>query len=588
MSAAAQAVRAVAERYRARTVALVAIDDPELAPEIFAASAPDLRVVGVGDVDAGADFPEVALTVTADAARVDLLPGRVFLLGARRVDEERAVAHGFVLEESRAEGAVLLRTEAPRYRLLGGALVITAKGPALRLERPHLVLQLSAAASSVLAAMPGTAAELARASQVSLGRVAAIVRTFLARGIVMREEPRKLSRPPRITVVIPAYQRADATRATVESVLELDYPDELLEILVVDDASPEPLRFPGLPPDRVRVVRLAENGGPAIARNAGIAAASGELVAFLDNDCTVTPGWLALLAAALEEAEVDIAGGRVLSPPSRGHGILAAYEAARSPLDMGKTGGSVGLGELVPYLPSCNLLVRRSTAQRLGGFRDGMHLGEDVDFVWRARASASKVMYEPAATIVHHHRERLGSMLRRRAEYASSEPALVRFHPASRRVFVLPVTVLLALTALGTWRHLHTALALAAAAMVLFVVDVVTKVRRLRAIEVPARGVVPAVFRAQGASLYQLSAAVSRYLGVPLVVLAALRPELAPALVVLLCTYPLVDARIRRARLFPLLYVALYTLDMAAYQAGIFWGRLVHRSLLLPRIKLRR
>ena len=589
---AAVALTQVAARYRARAVRLVAVDDPELDAGAVAALAPELRVVGEADGDQHGDADgEVDLTVTSAVARLAGLAGRVLLLKARGVDVDRALREGFVLEEARAEGAVLLRTEAPRYRLLGGTIVRTLKGPALRLERPHLVLHVSPGAAAVLAALPGTAAELSRVARVSVARATAIVHTFLARGVVLREAPRKLSRAPRVTLVIPAYERPEATRATVESALALAYPADRLDIVVVDDASPEPLQFSDLPPDRVRVLRLTHNGGPAAARNAGIAAATGELVAFLDNDCTVTPDWLSLLAAALEEAEVDLAGGRALPPPSRGHGILAAYEAVRSPLDMGKTGGAVGLGELVPYLPSCNLLVRHRTAQRLGGFRDGMHLGEDVDFVWRAREARSRVVYEPAATIVHHHREELGAMLRRRAEYASSEALLVRLHPASRRVLVLPVTVMLALgslSTLATLRHLHAGLALAAAAAALVAFDVAAKMRRLRAIGLPARGVVPAVFRAQGASLYHLSAAVSRYLGLPLLALALLVPSLAPAVVVLLATYPLLDARIRGARMVAPLYLALYTLDMAAYQIGILRGRVVHRSLLLPRIKLRR
>jgi mycofactocin system glycosyltransferase len=595
MATSAVALAEVAARYRARTVALVAVDDPELHRAAIAALAPEVRLIDAEDAEGARDRAlDVELTVTSVAERLADLSGRVFLLKARGADEQRALRLGFVLEESRPEGAVFLRTEAPRYRLLGGALVWTQgkrAGPALRLERPHLVLHLSPGAAAVLGALPGTAEEVARTARISVARVTAIVHTFVARGIVLREAPRKLSRPPRVTVVIPAYQRPEATRATIESALDLAYPADRFDIVVVDDASPEPLVFPDLPPERVRVLRLAANGGPAIARNAGLRAATGELVAFLDNDCTVTPDWLSILAATLEEAEVDIAGGRALPPPSRGHGILAAYEAVRSPLDMGKTGGAVGLGETVPYLPSCNLLVRRSTAQRLGGFRDGMHLGEDVDFVWRARESRSKVMYEPAATIVHHHRERLGEMLRRRAEYASSEALLVRLHPASRRVLVLPVTVLLALASLSTLaslRYLHTGAALAVAAVTLLVVDVVAKVRRLRDIGLPARGVSSAVLRAQGASLYHLSAAVSRYLGLPLIALALLVPALAPAAVVLLATYPLLDARLRGARLMAPLYVALYTLDMAAYQIGILRGRIAHRSLLLPRIKLRR
>lgn len=279
---------------------------------------------------------------------------------------------------------------------------------------------------------------------------------------------------------------------------------------------------------------------------------------------------------------MDIAGGRALAP--RGSGILAGYEAARSPLDMGTARGLVGLGKLVPYVPTTNLLVRKSAADALGGFRAGMHLGEDVDFVWRAQ-KASKIVYEPAATVVHHHRERLGQMLRRRAEYATSEALLARLHPASRRTVLLPVTVLLALGGCVGSRFAWIPVAVA---LVLVAQEIVSKRAKLRALGLATSNVVGAVLRAHGASLYHLSAATSRYQGLVLLGLAIAFAELRLVVAILMFAYPVVDAGIRKSKIRLPFHLALYTLEMAAYQLGIAWGRLAHRSLLLPKIRFRR
>ena len=468
-------------------------------------------------------------------------------------------------------------SDTTRFDRLGGRIVTTTKGPALHIDRPFLVLQLSAAAAAVLAALPATPDEIATQTGVPAARVVKILETFEARQLVVRLSPRARTAAPRVTIVIPAYERQDATVATIASLRELDYPADALEILVVDDASPVPLDV-----GATRVLHLARNGGPAAARNAGLAAATTELVAFVDNDCTVSHDWLGILVGALEEPGVDIAGGRALAP--RSGGILAGYEAARSPLDMGKVRGRVGLGKLVPYVPTTNLLVRRSAATALDGFRSGMHLGEDVDFVWRAQ-KASKIVYEPAATVVHHHREQLGAMLRRRAEYATSEALLARLHPESRRTVLLPVTVLFALGACQ-WSRFATLPALVA--ILLIAQEIIAKRAKLRALGLATSNVVGAVLRAHGASLYHLSAATSRYQGVVLLVTAIAVAKLRLVVAILVFAYPIVDAGVRKSKIRLPFYVALYTLEMTAYQIGIAWGRLAHRSLDLPKIRLRR
>lgn len=88
----------------------------------------------------------------------------------------------------------------------------------------------------------------------------------------------------RVTVVVPAYNRAGFILRTLESVRNQTYRD--LEILVVDDASTDDTEgvVAGIPDERVRYVRHQENKGPSAARNTGICRATGEFVAFLDSD----------------------------------------------------------------------------------------------------------------------------------------------------------------------------------------------------------------------------------------------------------------------------------------------------------------
>jgi mycofactocin system glycosyltransferase len=154
------------------------------------------------------------------------------------------------------------------------------------------------------------------------------------------------------------------------------------------------------------------------------------VLAFTDNDCVADAGWLRSLISCLCEPGTEMAGGRVLSPPP--DGLVAAFEAARSPLDMGDASGPVGPAGPIAYIPSCNLAADRETLRRLGGFDESMALGEDADLVWRASRAGCGVRYEPAAKIVHRHRTRLAALLRRRADYGSSEADLQLRHPEAR------------------------------------------------------------------------------------------------------------------------------------------------------------
>ena len=97
---------------------------------------------------------------------------------------------------------------------------------------------------------------------------------------------------PSFTIVVPTFNRPRQLTACLDALTKLEYPRERWEVIVVDDASPEPPRnVIAAYCNRLRVSLLIQShSGPACARNRGVEQASGELIAFTDDDCAPTPG----------------------------------------------------------------------------------------------------------------------------------------------------------------------------------------------------------------------------------------------------------------------------------------------------------
>lgn len=458
--------------------------------------------------------------------------------------------------------------------------------------RPLMAMRLNAQGYALIAALaPGgaTADTAARRAGVSPLEAAAFL-DHLADRRLLERVPVEPGHWPPVSIIVAARGRHRLTRACVRSLLALDYPGEPPEIIIVDDASDPPLApaLDGLP---VRLLRLERNVGQSAARNLAAAEAAGEVLAFIDNDCIAERGWLRALVPYFGDPDTAIVGGRVVATPAIGP--VAAFEAVRSPLDMGPVAGRVGPEAAVAYLPTCNFLVRRDVLLAHGGFAAEMRVGEDVDFCWRVLGSGGRATYAPVGVVVHDHRVRLAELLRRRADYGSSEADLQRRHPAGRRVLPLPRLSLLflaMLVALPLAPALAVASGLMIAAMLGF--EIAAKSRTIRRLGVPLPGepIAAAVLREHAASLYGFSASTIRYYGVPLLAAALAWPPLLPAVAMLLLLAPIVDHR----RLSPSVslpaFVGLYGLEMAAYQWGVWSGCLAQRTFhpLLPVLRWRR
>lgn len=196
----------------------------------------------------------------------------------------------------------------------------------------------------------------------------------------------------KISVVIPCYRSAVFLPETLNSVLRQDRAPS--EIIVIDDASPDQSvevarRF------AVTVLTSAVNGGPADARNRGIAAASGDVVAFLDADDHWEPDHLSRLAGSLERhpsASVAFSSIRVITGRRRRERVLDL--PADAPLDLFWT------------LPTFNpvgqsgVMVRRAALEQVGGYGSGLRYSEDYD-LWLRLARRHHFVYSPAVTLNH-------------------------------------------------------------------------------------------------------------------------------------------------------------------------------------------
>lgn len=240
-----------------------------------------------------------------------------------------------------------------------------------------------------------------------------------------------------VTVVIPVCDN----QSGVDTLLRALYGGP---VIVVDDGSAVPIRAAG---EGVTVIRFDENRGPAAARNAGLAAAETELVAFLDSDTVPTGDWLTMLVAHFSDPKVAIVAPRVVGRREQTGSVVARYANAHSSLDMGPTEGPVAPGTALAYIPSAAMVVRCSA---FAGFDETLRVAEDVDLCWRTHSAGWRVYYDPIAQVRHDHRETLPRLLDRRRYYGTGAAQLAGRHGPVAAPVMSTVPMAVAVVALLT------------------------------------------------------------------------------------------------------------------------------------------
>ena len=413
-----------------------------------------------------------------------------------------------------------------------------------------------------------TLAEAAQAAHVTPDKADRFARRLLDASVLHPVPP--TGPVPETTVVIPVKDRADSLDRLLQAL-----PPGVL-VIVVDDGSTDNTAEVARR-HSADVIRHEHSRGPAAARNVGAAAAMTEFVAFIDSDCVPSHNWLTTSLAHFTDLDVLAVAPRIVAL-GRIDTALRAYEATRSALDLGPLPGPVIPKTRIAYVPSAALVVRREAFAKVEGFDEALHVGEDVDFIWRLQRLGT-IRYEPKATVAHEHRDSLVAFALRRAQYGTSAAALTKRHPRQ----VPPLVISPWTAAAGAAASIQTAVGISVAAAI-----VEGTARQLPAKLSTIKDAKKVGLRLArrghlGAGRQLASAAIRTYL--PLLGAAAIVSKRARRALLAAVVIPnVIEWRERRPNLDPARFTALRTVDDASYCVGVWLGCVRERTIapLLP------
>ena len=236
-----------------------------------------------------------------------------------------------------------------------------------------------------------------------------------------------MSAPPRVSVVVPVRNAAADVPRLLDALAALEWPDDRLERIVVDngstDGTADAVARPGI------TVLLESKPGSYAARNRGIAAATGDWIAFTDADCAPRPDWLRRLLADPVPQDTGALAGEVIAGESetpvqrfierRGfmkHEITLPHKA-------------------LPCFSTANVAVRRELLTRLGGFREESRFFGDMELSWRMQLDAgAAILFRPDAVVLHRHRRTLRGLWGQAVQHGRGTAFVKRTYPAIYRI----------------------------------------------------------------------------------------------------------------------------------------------------------
>ncbi|MBD1918057.1 glycosyltransferase [Phormidium sp. FACHB-322] len=222
---------------------------------------------------------------------------------------------------------------------------------------------------------------------------------------------------PKISVAVCSYNGSSTIRDTLSALQNLDYPN--FETVVVDDGSTNGVAQIAQQYKGVHLIVHRQNEGLSVARNTALNAASGDIIAYIDDDAYPDPHWLTYLAAAFLQADWAGVGGPNLPPP--GDGLIADC-VANAP------GGPVHVlvsDQEAEHIPGCNMAFRVNRLKEVGGFDPRFRsAGDDVDICWRLQNRGWKIGFSAAAVVWHHRRNCVKTYWKQQKGYGKAEALL--------------------------------------------------------------------------------------------------------------------------------------------------------------------
>ncbi len=234
---------------------------------------------------------------------------------------------------------------------------------------------------------------------------------------------------PRVSIVIPTHNRRAVLARTIAALREQQYPLERIEVIVVADGCTDDTEHIEIAPRLSGRVIAHPRRGPAAARNCGAAAATGDLLLFMDDDVEAWPGLVDahVRAHAAQQAPALVVG---YLPPR--------LETRRDPFGVALRGWWHAMFERLrepgyrfTYADALtgNCSIPRSLLDAVGGFDDSLRCHEDYELGYRVLRAGGRIQFAPDAGGWHHDRTTLAGALKRKRQEGSADIAIARKHP---------------------------------------------------------------------------------------------------------------------------------------------------------------
>jgi glycosyltransferase involved in cell wall biosynthesis len=254
-----------------------------------------------------------------------------------------------------------------------------------------------------------------------------------------------MSRRPLISVVVPFFNSEAHLAACIESLQSQEGVAEAYEIILIDNGSSDGSVAIARGFDGIELLTEAKTGAYA-ARNTGIRAASGSLIALTDADCVVDPDWLRAIVQGMEDPSVAILVGYCAYPShaSSALKLLAAYENAKAEYVLGRCPPAY------QFAYANNMAVRRSVFDELGPFEEWPRAA-DSELVHRlaARRPDLRAVFHPAMRVTHLEFLRARDRTRRLSLYTRTNSQIATFRELGPRQRLGLLWLLLRRLALG-------------------------------------------------------------------------------------------------------------------------------------------
>jgi O-antigen biosynthesis protein len=231
---------------------------------------------------------------------------------------------------------------------------------------------------------------------------------------------------PKFSVVVCTYNGARTLRNCLEGLKAMTYPN--FEVIVVDDGSKDDTatiaaQYP------FQLIQT-ENCGLGSARNTGLKAANGEIVAYIDDDARPDPHWLHYLGWTYLNTDYAAVGGPNIPPPEDGPIAECVANAPGGPVHV------MFNHRDAEHIPGCNCSFRRDQLNAVGGFDPRYRAaGDDVDVCWRFLERGWKIGFHAGAMVWHHRRPSLRTYWKQQRGYGKAEALLEAKWPSKYNSF---------------------------------------------------------------------------------------------------------------------------------------------------------